>query len=230
MPGGRVPCGVMRATRPLATLLVAVLLAACGGNSATATPPSTASPSTTPSDGSGSLQPSSSDVPSDVPTDSPEPTPSETASDQPSPTGSSAGGAAACTGTDANREFYAAVAAAVQWAVYCPVLPAGWFVDSGQYRLAGGGRMEISYRGPSGRRLELHEGAFCSASDGCVPSGTDVGAASFGNRPGTLVSTDGGGWAIVVDRGSNPSWLTITTGLDEATTRGFAAKFILVNG
>ena len=221
----------MRATRQLAPLLLMVLLAACGGNAATTSTGPNGTPSNSPSLGPTSgISASPELTPSDVPTDTPGSTPTDSPSNQPSGSPSSNSGvAAACSGTNANRDFYASVAAAVQWPLYCPVLAAGWFVESGQYRLAGGGRMEISYRGPSGKRLELHEGAFCSAADGCVPSGTDAGAAPLADRSGTLVSTDAGGWAIVVDRGSNPSWLAVGTGLDEATFRDFAAKFVLVN-
>jgi len=44
--------------------------------------------------------------------------------------------AAECTGSDENVAFYAEFARIVEWAVYCPVLPGGWFVDR---ELAGGG-------------------------------------------------------------------------------------------
>ena len=37
---------------------------------------------------------------------------------------------------------------------------------------------------------------------------------------------DGGGYALVVDRGAQPSWLAVGEGLDEATFRDFAASFI----
>ena len=53
------------------------------------------------------------------------------------------GSAAACAGNDDNRKFFASIAATVEWPVYCPVLPVGWFA-SGQYRLAGGGWLEIA--------------------------------------------------------------------------------------
>lgn len=180
---------------------------------------------------------------SDIPTESPatEPAPTEpTATDSPEPTASepdnspgastTPGPAAACAGTDKNRTFYAQVARAVDWTVYCPVLPSGWFVISGEYRLAGGGRMEIAYRGPNGARLELHEGAFCTKADGCVPPGTDVEEASVGDLIGMLVSLDDGGWAIVVDRGEPMSYLTVGTNLGEAAFRNIAAGLVAIPG
>jgi hypothetical protein len=159
-----------------------------------------------------------------VPTPSPTPTgtPTEAASTSPS-AGDSVD---ACTGSDDNRTFYAGAAANLEWPVYCPALPARWFVTTGSYSGIGVGRLEISYKGPAGATLTLHEGAFCSDADGCVGAGTDSGDASFGDQAGTLVVLDDGGYAIVVARGASPSWLAIGTELDEATFRSFAADLV----
>ena len=158
-----------------------------------------------------------SDEPSAVPTDSPsvEPSPSD-----------GAASLADCTGNSENRDFFAGVASAVDWPVYCPVLPGGWFVDTGHFSLARGGRMEISYKGPSGARLELHEGSFCQDPGGCVPSGSDSGTTAFGDRHGTLVLADDGRFAVVVDRGSSPSWLAIGSGLDRDAFVRFIARLV----
>ncbi len=139
-----------------------------------------------------------------------------------------AGSAGACTGTAANRDFFAKVAAAFDWPVYCAVLPARWSVATGSYRSAGGGRMEIAYKGPGGARFELHEGAFCDLPEGCVPSGSDAGTAAFGDLSGTLVTGDDGSYAVVVDRGKARSWLAVGVGLDLDTFKGFAADLSLV--
>jgi hypothetical protein len=223
----------IRASLLLVGLFVALLVGACL--------PSTASPSTT-SSGSPPASASSSDtqaVPSsdasvepasqepqasDVPVDSggaPSAEPGASAS-------AGAGPAAACSGTDKNREFFTAAAAAVKWTVDCAVLPSGWFVESGQYRGSGGGWVQIAYKGPGGARLELHEGAFCTTADGCVPAGTDSGNAAFDAATGTLVKLDSGGWAIVVDRGKAVSWLIVGTGLDQATFQRLAAALVVV--
>ena len=173
-------------------------------------------------------------MPSDEPTASAEDTeePTEQPSDEPSeePTASGGGAADACTGTADNKTFFANVAGAVDWSVYCPALPSGWFVQSGSYRLAGGARLEISYRGPAGAHIDLKEGAFCSSSDGCAPGGTDSGTAPFGDREGSLVAVGDGSWAIAVDAGSNPSWLLTGTGLSEAAFRAIAAGLVVVGG
>jgi hypothetical protein len=154
--------------------------------------------------------------------DTPPPgSPSASASAGPGPAG-------ACSGSAENRDFFRAAASALNWAVYCAVLPAGWFVDSGQYRQAGGGSVQIAYRGPGGARLELHEGAFCTASDGCVPSGADGGDAPFGDKTGTFVALDSGGFAVIVARGEKISWLAVGTGMDEATFRGIAGALTVV--
>lgn len=182
-------------------------------------------------------------LPSETPavTDSPEPAPSEPpASPPPSaapeppsepppdPTAEPPATADSCSGTPENQAFYAAVAAAVDWSVYCPVLPTGWFVQSGQYRLADHGRLEISYRGPAGAGLMLQEGAFCPGED-CVPAGDEIGDVAFGDRRGTLLRT-ADGWAVTVDRGEPASWLLRLSGVGESEARTIAAAMIRVDG
>ena len=236
--------------RSLSTLLlpvVAALVVACGGAVTSGTPANESGTPTageaTPSD-DGTPGPETSEEPTESaddveseapeteePTEEPSAEPTDSASAEPTDEASTdPGSASACTGTDENRDFYASVAAAVGWTVYCPVLPKGWFVESGQYRLAGGGRMEIGYRGPSGARITLHEGAFCSEADGCVPAGTEMGPSAFGDLDGTLIGADDGGWAVVVDAGQKPSWLIVGSSLDEAAFRKIAADLIAVGG
>jgi hypothetical protein len=80
--------------------------------------------------------------------------------------------------------------------------------------------------GSAGATLTLQEGAFCETSDGCVPAGTDTGDAAFGDRQGTLVTLDDGGYAIVVGRADTPSWLAVANGMDEATFRQLAQGLV----
>ena len=215
----------------------ALVLAACvpqgaatngpSSPSASSAPSATASASVAPSgDASASVAP-----PSDQPT--PEPTPPASASTSPSASSGpvpTPGPATACTGTADNQDFYARAAAAFDWQVYCPVLPAGWFVVDGSFRQAGGGRLEIAYRGPGGARLELSQGGFCSEADGCVPPGTDAGEAPFADQTGTVVQLDEGGWAMVVDRGEPISWLMVGTGLGETGIKDVARTLAIVEG
>lgn len=215
-------------------LSVAALLAfvaACGGPSTVSpTPGGTAAVSQdpggstpAPSDGSpaASADPAMSEPPaSDTPTDPP--------TDAPSPSGGP-GTADACTGTPENRDFFAAVADAVAWPVYCPALTGRWFVDSGQYRLAGGGWLEISYRGPDGARITLREGAYCGGDD-CLSAGTDLGAADVGDLPGTLLDVGDGGYAVLADPDGPNAWELIASGLPEDAVRSIAADLTLVDG
>jgi hypothetical protein len=211
------------------------MLAGC--NASTVSPSAATSPAAAASAGGSEGLPLTSEAPSaSVPSaqDSPSVAATDTSvpsSTEPSPsTSTGPDPAAACSGTAQNRDFFRAAATVMAWTVYCAVLPSGWFVDSGQYRQAAGGWIQIAYKGPGGARLELHEGAFCSASDGCVPPGTESGDASFGDRTGTLVALTDGGWAVVVDRGTAISWLAVGSGLDEATFRQLAGALATVAG
>ena len=224
----------------LALLLgVAILVAACGtsgptdsvnGQPTAAPATGTTEPATTEPGASPSLAPQTSEpTASETPTETATPGESTAPSSGPSASGASSA-ADACTGSQANRDFFAAAAAAVDWSVLCGALPEGWFLSTGSYRLANGGKLDVSYSGPAGATLALSEGAFCADGSGCVPSGTDAGDAQLGSMAGTLVQLDGGGFAIVVDRGATPSWLLVTSGLDQATTVAFGAALAQVGG
>ncbi len=215
---------------PLVVLAV-FLASACIGqdevrDEPSATPAAASSASGTPAAPTAEASPAEPSVVATAsPTAAPAATP--TATEGASPSGGT-GSVEACTGSDDNRDFFAAVAAAFDWSVYCAALPARWSVESGQYRSAGGGWMEIAYQGPGGARFELHEGAFCGEEDGCVPDGEDAGAAAFGDVSGTLVSGDDGRFAVVVDRGAARSWLAVGNGLDLDTFRTFTANLVRV--
>jgi len=224
-----------RPARPLVVVAVAALtLAGCIGNepSAVASPSlstaPTAAASASTDAASPTLQPSPSSSPTDIPTPSPDASQSPTATTSPG-TGSSqpaAESVESCSGTDKNRAFFLDASQNLDWPVYCPVLPARWFVTSGTYSGRGVGQLAIGYQGPAGATLTLQQGGFCETSDGCVPAGNDSGDAAFGDREGTLVTLDDGGYAIVVGRAATPSWLAVATGMDEATFRQVAQGFI----
>ena len=203
-------------------MAVALASAACIGGelAATAAPSVVASASIA---ASASPSPSAATA---VPTEAPMPEPTPTEFPTESPSSSPADAVEGCTGTEDNLSFYADAAANLDWPVYCPALPAGWFVTTGNYSGQGIGRLTISYRGPGGATLSLHQGAFCDDGDGCVAAGTDAGDAPFGDQSGTLVMLDGGGYALVVDRGAQPSWLAVGEGMEEATFRDVTASFI----
>lgn len=139
-----------------------------------------------------------------------------------------ASGAAGCTGSSENRDFYAAVAQAVTWPVYCAVLPSGWFLESGSYRLRNGGHLNVTYQGPGGASVVLQEGDYCtSGASACSPRDHELGPAAYGDMQGTLVglgpNEPGDGYAVYVAPGQAPSWTVSATSVDQATFTGFAA-------
>ena len=218
------------AARPLLLVwLVAVISAACIGGEATddaTSAPSASASLPAPSSeapASPTLQPSPSASASEIATSSPIATASPDDSASPS---SAAEGVQACAGTDANRAFFLDAAQNLDWPVYCPVLPARWFVSEGRYSGQGVGQLTIGYKGPNGATLTLQQGGFCETSDGCVPAGSDSGAASLGDQSGTLVTLDDGGYALVVSRAQTPTWVVVGSGLDEPTFREIAAGMV----
>jgi len=220
---------------PVLLLVPALIFAACGSSTATGSPGSSPEASEAASPGASGPATASNEPSNEPSTQSPNPSGTAGPSESPGPsaTGSPGGGsasAAACSGSNENRDFFASLAAAVDWPVYCPVLPDGWFVQNGQYRLADGGRLEIVYEGPQRARITLDEGAFCAIPGGCVPPGEDVGATAFDGRDGTLVALDDGSWAVALDREASLSWLLIVTGLDEDAARSIAAGLVVVEG
>jgi len=109
------------------------------------------------------------------------------------------------------------------------VLPSGWSLIAGTYRLADGGRITIQFRRRADNAtFELDEGSFCSDSSGCVPSGTAAGSGPFGDLTGDLVQTSSG-FAVVVARGEKPSWLAIGGGLDQATFTALTSALHALN-
>ena len=211
----------------VALVVLTLLVAACGTTDSPTSAPS--AESATPG---SSNAPGATDGPTGGPTEQPtgeatEPptgSPSGAPTDTPAP---SAGGADACSGSDENRAFYEAVAGDVTWDVYCAVLPAGWFVDAGSFRLAGGGKLEISYKGPGGQRIEMRQGTYCAGVDDCIPTGPDAGSASYGDRSGRLVDTGGGTWLVVAE-GGDVNWEAKGLGMDGPTLASHTAAFVLI--
>jgi len=240
----------MRRVPAAPVLLLALAVAACGGSVPTGSTGGPGGPSSSGTAGSESPAASSAAVQSAKPSATGHPGASAAAPGSASPgdggsqappdgasPGDSAGpapsasdAALACSPGGTNPDFWPGIAGSVSWDVYCAVLPKEWTVSGGKYRLANGGYLAMSYKGPSGATLTLSEGSFCTDGSGCVPSGGVVGNAQFGALPGTLVATDSGGFAIVVARGEQPSWLMVTSGLDQATTLALGAALARIGG
>ena len=247
-PACRYPCDVLRLRHLLLIALVTVL-AACGGtapSSGASTAPerseqATEAPVATDEsveseDPEATADPEATEepVPTDEPVETEEPVPTDepVESEDPGaselPSAEPGAGASACSGNASNREFFEGIAKAVDWPVLCGVLPKGWFVSQGSYRLASGGKLVISYKGPAGATITLSEGAYClSDAAGCTPSGSEVGEASLGPLGGTLYETTDG-YAIVVAAGENPGWSMTTKGLTEQQTVSFGAALAQV--
>lgn len=220
-----------RATRLVAMLGVAVLVAACAS---TPTPPPSASGSPAPSQASSTpaASPGVSDAASAVPSAGSDGSPSPGGSATPVPSAGASprpGSADACSGTAENRDFYAALAASVAWDVYCATLPQGWFVESGSYRLSNGGQLSITYKGPGGARLVVREGGYCAGSPDCIPTGTDAGAAHFGDRDARLLDIGDGSWLVVVVPTADVGWQAVGTGMDGAALGAYTAAFARVD-
>jgi hypothetical protein len=229
----------MRATRhPLAAIACLLLLAGvvgCGGESPGTATPSTAGPPGSTAPAATETQPLATEPPpSESTAVPPSETPAETAgpppSDAASPSPAGRGSAADCSGTDNNRDFFADAANALDFDVYCPVLPRGWFVETGEYQLRNGGLLRISYRGPGGTGIDLLERGPCEAGDDCMPSGTEEGEASIGSRPATVIALDDGGLMVVAQATGEGIWSVTGTGLDEAALTRIAADLVLVDG
>jgi hypothetical protein len=118
----------------------------------------------------------------------------------------------------------------VAWDVYCAVLPPGWFVDSGSYRLSNGGQLSITYWGPAGARLVVREGSYCAGVPNCIPSGTDAGSARFGERDARLLDLGSGSWLVVVaSAGVDVGWQATGSGIDGPALVGYTAAFARVD-
>jgi hypothetical protein len=185
----------------------------------TVAPPTSSPPSPTASAGS---------TPTEAPTPTPEPTPTEAVG--PTPSGSAAAATtAACFGSSDTRDFFSSFAESVPWPVYCAVLPAGWSVEKGSYRLRDGGRLTISFRRRAdGARLVLDEGTVCLETTPCVGPGLSLGTTPLSDREAELSVVDGSLTALV-DGTENPAWLLTGTGIEETEFRGLAAALHLID-
>jgi hypothetical protein len=222
--------------RPLVLFLVVVGTAACGAT----TPPVTSPPSATLATTAPAATPTLDVSPSDEPTPSAsvpvEPStapPTETSSPNVTPSPTPGGpGASACSGSSQTKDFFTAIAEAVQWPVFCAALPAGWSVDRGSgntYALANGGRMVIGYHTLAGLHLELREGHWCTESvSACSPHDQVIGPLALGELDGQLMTNGSDGYVVYVDPGQVPSWTVTGTGMDEAAFRDLVAALAVV--
>lgn len=120
----------------------------------------------------------------------------------------------------------------MSWPVYCAVLPAGWFLEQGKYRLAGGGEIEVSYSGPGNSQIGLIEGNGCdqygSDIDACAPRDAVIGEAQLGDQTGVLGQL-ASAFVLDVDRGANPSWRVTGIGMSQADFVAIGAALLRVS-
>jgi hypothetical protein len=137
--------------------------------------------------------------------------------------------ATTCTGSASNQAFWAEAAGKMSWDVYCPVLPSGWYVKTGNYSQPGGGQIQMTFKGPGTATLEVDEGAFCIGSGAsCAPSLGSLGTANFADRPGALESRVGGGFALYVAPGTSKAYTLIGTGMSQSKFVELAAALAKV--
>jgi hypothetical protein len=169
--------------------------------------------------------------PTPTPTPSPSPTlpPTPVVLGSPSPSYvSTTAPASACAGTAANKGFWSQASNALPWSVYCPVLPAGWVVKSGNYEGTPPGWVTMSFAGPNGATLKLDEGGFCTTGQpSCSPHVATIGPASFGGLAGTLYSTSSG-FAVYVNPGTTLAYSLAGTGLSQAAFASIAAGLVRI--
>ena len=107
----------------------------------------------------------------------------------------------------------------MSWSVYCAVLPPGWHLDTGNFRLANGGHLDVIYVGPAGAQLAIAEGNVCDGLgtdvDVCAPRDSVIGSAAFGDMTGELGRLSNG-LVLDVERGANPSWRATGLGIADA--------------
>lgn len=204
---------VARRLSPIAAIAVALVVVGCSANTNPSTGPQGSDATPT-----ASVAPTVGPPSPDVATPTPDPGPTATATDagaSPSPSNVANG----CSGSDANRTFFDQAAATMSWPVYCAVLPTGWFVDAGSYRVANGGHLNVTYRGPGNAHLAIAEGNVCDGLgtdiDVCAPRDAVIGPAAFGDQVGEL-GQEGTGLVLDVDRGANPSWRVTGLGISAA--------------
>ena len=213
------------------------MLAGCGLGTISSAPSDGSTPTSAQGSGlspsSGASNPPLSPGPSDSAVPSPTtpglPSDGPTPSDAGSPSPEASSPASVCSGAKDTPDFYESFAGAVSFPVYCAVLPAGWSLVTGTYRLANGGHITIAFRRKAdSATFQLDEGSFCADPSGCVPGGTAVGSGPFGDLSGSLVQTSNG-FALVVAKGEKPSWLATGSGLDQATFVALTAALHPIN-
>jgi hypothetical protein len=216
------------ARRGAAVLVIVVAVAACSGSTVTAAPSTGSTPPATPSTAPTDT-PAATLAPTAVPTAA---APTATPNPTPAPTAVTPGAtsrAAACTGSADHQAFFASAAAKLRFDVYCAALPKGWYLASADYKQPNGGKLVVTYKAPHGATIEIDEGNFCADPATCWASTSTVGAASFGDRAGTLYIVDATPtYGVYVDPNTSHSYVITGKNLTEAQFKAIAAGLVKV--
>jgi hypothetical protein len=106
-----------------------------------------------------------------------------------------------------------------KFTVYCGHLPSGWKLGPTNYAdtLDKGGTLTGYFVGPSGAKITVKEGAFCTiGSSACSPHDSYLGPANFGPLAGGLYSMGPGlGYAIYVNAGTTHGYTATGTSVSE---------------
>ena len=184
-------------------------------------------------------------APTPTPTQTPTPTPTDipggagvpgasesavaatdTPTTEPTPTGPAGG----CSGSVKNQAFFADAANKVPFAVYCGVMPGGWYFGTASDAYGSTGWVKATYSGPGGAQIVIQEGAFCtSGSSACSAHDSVLGSANFGDLNGTLDSLGpNAGFAIYVSAGTAHGYTATGTNVSQGTFVSIAGALIKV--
>jgi len=220
--------GCNAASRPTATEV---------GSTPTPTPTTapttapTAAPSATAAEATAA--PSATAAPaSAAPSATAAPAASATAAPLVSPAASAAPSSVAgtCTGTADHLAFFADAAAMLPFNVYCAVLPAGWWLQTAEYKQPNGGFVVVSYKNTAGATVEISQGNFCAVDPSiCWAVVSTTGTASFGPLPGTLVLASATPvYGIYVGANTTRSYVIKGSGMTQAKFVAIAAALVKV--
>ena len=222
----------------LASALIIGLVAVACGTSTVSNPATQPTATATASSSSAAPGDTTSSEPSASESASSETTPEASSSATPkvsaaTPGPSASGPTTPCAG-GSDPSFFVTATNGLPFDVYCPVLPATWFVDAGGGEWRGGNDqwLQISYKGPSGAKISLQEGAFCTGGLSlCSSHDSVIGPASFGDLQGTLDAlgpTPSFGYAIYIDPGTRKGYTITGVGLTQDAFKAIAAALLKV--
>ena len=156
-------------------------------------------------------------VPTETPANAASPTVGASVSPSPSPSPSPTGPAGGCSGTADTKSFFSNAANHFKIAVYCVSVTKGWTFKSASNSWPGVAKLSATYAGPSGAKIVIQEGAFCTAgASACSPHVSNLGTAQFGTLSGDLDTTSTG-FAIYANPGTAQGYTATGTSVSQAT-------------